>query len=271
MFITIASPGKDGDAFKNQDWGSHCCKDGVYTAAVCDGTTASPRAEYAARYVASCAKAIFQHNDALSQIVNTLRSHRTKLLAREIKLSPAQQRSRSIFEEIVTEKRKISYQTTLVAGQWQENPDATLSLRWMGCGDSAIFVFGADGALRLNNLDLADEYDPFKHASPITQVIPDNYKDEQHFVSSLGPLPADSAILLCSDGFYDCFNTLAEIYEWTCDNWQSLQTAEELKKIQHDLHQRLRSKKGDDDIYALYWFAPSFRMRLSADRKGLVP
>lgn len=241
--LTIITPGKDGDTLKNQDRAAYYAQGIVSTAVVCDGTTTSPESEKAAAYVVESALSIFEKCTGLPEIVKRLFEMRETLKSEPIKLSPTQEKSRGMFEDIVKDQRKVSYQTTLVAAQWTR--DTQLKIKWVGCGDAALFVFSPNGSLLWSNLHLKN--DSFGHTSPITEVLPDSYDEKKHRIEEK-TFPRDAYILLCSDGLYDGFETFEELYTWIYGNLPSLESEITRETLLSTLHRKLQSKKGDDDI-----------------------
>lgn len=247
--ITVISPGNEEYDLKDQDRGKVLVHEEKCIAIICDGTSTSPMAGVAAAYVVNSVSDIFNTKNGLQNVVDELLRRREELLKAEIKLSEDQEASRSIFEEIITEKRKVSFQTTFIAVEWTLN-SKHVKLKWIGCGDSALFVFTrGKGKLLWNNLYLQDEYDLIKHSSTFTEVIPDMYNKEKHIIIEK-EFPTDTCLLLCSDGFYDIFENFKEIYIWLVDHVKGeiIFHDEKVRALMLDLHEKLRSKKGDDDI-----------------------
>jgi serine/threonine protein phosphatase PrpC len=262
--ISIVSPGKDEEEEKNQDSlmlmetadGENAkCRFAI----VCDGATSSPYSATAARYVSSQVHALFQEG-GLQQTAATLKEMRLALLDKPLKMDEGYSASlKSMFEEIVREKYQSSYQTTFVAvclKREETNSEGMISIKAIGCGDSALFIFGEDGELHYNNMNLGGELERLEHRSPFTAVLPDSYDPETNNVLvDFREYPEDVHLLLCSDGFYDGFASFKEIREWLQEHRAELINSELRDKCLSELHGRLNQKKGDDDI-SFIWLHP---------------
>jgi serine/threonine protein phosphatase PrpC len=263
--ITVLSPGKDDDELKDQDRimlveTAACDQSVCQFAIVCDGTTTSPYAADAAKFVAENVKELFDPG-GLQTVVDSLNGKRADLLAKPVKTQENHSASiRSLWEEIIRKKYQSSYQTTFVAVCRKRNgdlPDGEIAVKALACGDSGIFIFRENGELVNNNLDLQDEVDPFKHVSQLTAVVPDSYEDEiRHVLFEFTPYPEnDTHILICSDGFYDAFTNFKEIHDWLklCET----DLEDPVRQEQHlrRLHTGLNQRKGDDDI-SFIWLRP---------------
>lgn len=273
--LSIVSPGKDEEE-KDQDRLKEFT-DGEETmcqfAIVCDGTTTSMYAAAAAAYVAGEVRSLFQE-DGLQRVVETLQEKRRLLLEKPLKMNEGQSALlRSMYEEIVKEKSHSSYQTTFIAVCLKrEESDSTgmISIKAIGCGDSALFIFGADGDLRYNNINLSDAQDPFKHSSPFTAVLPDSYdRETNHVLHDFKQYPEDVQLLLCSDGFYDGFANFKELHEWLNEHVSQLADSEMRNKCLSELHHNLNQKKGDDDI-SFIWLYPNKTPEAEAEAEVLV-
>ncbi|MGB8508254.1 MAG: PP2C family serine/threonine-protein phosphatase [Pyrinomonadaceae bacterium] len=261
--LAALSPGtEDGDE-KNQDRlalseggaGAAC-----QFAIICDGTSTSPFSAEAAERVSRQVDALFEEG-GLRQVVEALREMRSELISKPVKLDEDySELLRGMLEEIVREKYRISYQTTFVAVRLSrdENDDAAgkVSVKALGCGDSALFIFREGGELIFNNVNLGDEFDDFKHGSPLTPVLPDSYDEEEsrHVLVS-DKYPQDVHLLLCSDGFYDGFTNFKEVHEWLNEHRAELSTEGAAARCLAELHRNLEQKKGDDDI-SFIWLRP---------------
>lgn len=263
--ISILSPGREEEEEKNQDRlmlieTSDSKNVKCQFAIVCDGTTTSPYADVAADYVAGQLPALFQQ-DGLKRTSEALKEMRQALLQKPLKMEEGQSALlRSMFEEIVKQKYQSSYQTTLVAvclKREENNSAGMISIKAIGCGDSAVFIFQENGELLYNNMQVVDEHDRFKHGSPLTAVLPDCYDEEtNNLLFDFKEYPEDIQLLLCSDGLYDGFTNFKELRDWLNEHRSELADSELHDKCLSELHHNLNQKKGDDDI-SLIWLRPS--------------
>lgn|GEM_PF-1863721 len=263
--ISIVSPGKEEDEEKNQDrlilmetTDSKNTKSQF--AIVCDGTSTSPYSAVAAEYVSGQVHALFQE-DGIQRTTETLQEMRLALLEKPLKIDEGQSAFlRTMFEEIVRQKYQNSYQTTFVAvclKRDETNSERMVSIKAIGCGDSALFIFQQSGDILYNNINLADELDRFKHSSPLTAVLPDCYDaDTKNVLFDFEEFPEDVHLLLCSDGFYDGFTNFREIREWLNEHYSELKNSELHLGCLSELHNNLDQKKGDDDI-SFIWLHPA--------------
>jgi serine/threonine protein phosphatase PrpC len=261
--ISILSPGREEEEEKNQDRiliETAESKNVKYQfAIVCDGTTASPYADAAADYVAGQLPTLFQ-KDGLRRTTEALKEMREALLQKPLKLGEGQSPLlRSMFEEIVKQKYLSSYQTTFVAvclTREENNSAGMISIKAIGCGDSAVFIFLENGELLYNNVHLEDDHDGFKHSSPLTAVLPDCYDEEtNNLLFEFKEYPEDVQLLLCSDGLYDGFTNFKELYGWLNQHRSELE-GDQREQCLSELHHNLSQTKGDDDI-SLVWLLPS--------------
>ncbi|MBP7963057.1 MAG: protein phosphatase 2C domain-containing protein [Caldilineaceae bacterium] len=244
--LKIVSAGKDIDQIKDQDRADFYEKGREITAVVCDGVFTSTNPAEAAQYVVESAEQIFDHADGLKNIVSQLMARRHELAGRPVDLSSVPPSMHRMLEEIAREKRQKSHQTTLIAMRWSRDKEG-LKWRWIGCGDSAAFIFSPHGKLRWDSLGLNNEQTPLPHGAA-TLVLPDSYRETQFTVEKGKSYPYDSCVLLCSDGFYDTFDTFAELFKWVRGNYAALADPEQKNVLMAALHEKLGSKKGDDDI-----------------------
>jgi serine/threonine protein phosphatase PrpC len=64
-------------------------------------------------------------------------------------------------------------------------------------------------------------------------------------------------VLLCSDGFYDAFKNLGEMFDWLRHHQAELSDAETDKELLlEEIHTRLKQTKGDDDV-SFIWLSPN--------------
>jgi serine/threonine protein phosphatase PrpC len=242
--ISIVSPGKDGKGEeKNQDKLKLLkFTDGEgstwHLAAVCDGVTPSPCAAAAAEYVAGRLRELFQEG-GLRRIAGRLQAMRRSLLVR-----PNYQRA---------------YQTTFVAVCMKRAatiPLGAISVKAVGCGDCALFIFREDGGLYYNNVNLKDEEDRFRSAPEPIPVLPDYYDEESdNVLFEFEEYPEDAQLLLCSDGLYDGFANFKELHGWLNEHRAELMDPALRERRLSELHQNLKRLKEDDDI-TFIWLRP---------------
>jgi hypothetical protein len=176
--ISIKSPGHEECEVKDQDrvgLTEDSDQDNVVCqyAVACDGTTTSPYAADAASYVAGLGAQLFQVA-GLRRATEYLIEQRNVLLEKPLNVgeehSPA---LRSMFEEIVKQKYRSSFQTTLIAARIQRVVAGELRIKVIGCGDSAFFIFGDSGDRLDNNLGVVSAVDKFDHESSFTALFPE--------------------------------------------------------------------------------------------------
>jgi serine/threonine protein phosphatase PrpC len=261
-WVIVVSPGKEDGEYKAQDRASaHIIEDGArkkQMAIVCDGLSQSPNSAEAAEYVSDNLNRLYEE-DGLGAVATGLLEKRAAFVNMPLRLddmdSPV---LKGMFEEIVRDKRATSHQTTFIAAclemSCRSAPDR-IGVRILGCGDSAAFIFTAGGKLLYNNLGLRDEHDPLVHLSPITEALPDSYDERaSRILAHALACQEGMQVLLCSDGLYDTFATFAEIFQWLNENSAALRQ-ERKEEAMRDLHSRLSSKKGDDDISFVWLFS----------------
>lgn len=262
--VSVVSPGKEDEDEKNQDRlmlreasdsaGAKCL-----FAIVCDGTSTSPFSAEAAEHVSQQVNRLFDE-DGVRHTVEALREMRLALLAEPVKLDEGHSELlRGMFEEIIRQKYQSAYQTTFVAvclKADENSPLGKISIKALGCGDSALFIFREDGELLFNNVNLRDMSDPFKHDSPLTAVLPDSYDEAtNHVLIDCGEYPEGVHLLLCSDGFYDGFLNFKEIRDWLNERLAESADPKARETRMAELHRKLERKKGDDDI-SFIWLRP---------------
>jgi serine/threonine protein phosphatase PrpC len=263
--ISIVSPGKDEEEEKNQDrlllmetTDSKNTK--CQLAIVCDGVTSSPNGAAAAEYISDQVHALFQEG-GLERTVEALKEMRLALLEKPLKMENGQSALlRSMFEEIVRQKYQHSYQSTFAAvclKRDETNSPGMISIKALGCGDAALFIFRENGELHYNNVNLDNELDRFRHSSPFTAVLPDCYdRETNNVLFDFKEYPEDVHLLLCSDGLYDGFTNFKEIRDWLHEHRAELMDSALAEKCLSELHNRLNQKKGDDDI-SFIWLHPN--------------
>lgn len=90
--------------------------------------------------------------------------------------------------------------------------------------------------------------------SPATAALPDHYFTG-NWTQFHERVPADGSIVLASDGFYTCFATPVEMWQWLKDNQTALRNDPAREAALQDLHHRLHRASGDDDISFVWVFA----------------
>ena len=99
-------------------------------------------------------------------------------------------------------------------------------------------------------------------AGSTTLVLPDHFYTGA-YECYRDSFPRQTNFLLCSDGLYGAFSNWAELYEWLRLNAAALNSEVTRQTLLEQLHERLNSSKGDDDI-SLIWVRP----RESFKREG---
>lgn len=259
--VCVLSPGKEDEELKDQD---RIClttrqEDSALLqfAAVCDGITTSPYAAEAAAYATGHVELLL-HPDGLKQVVDELRKMRAMLAVKPIELGEYQSDIlKNIFVDIVRTKQQRSHQTTFISVRLAHRPDQLL-ITAAGCGDSALFIFKDSGELLYSNLNVTSASDPFKHDSPLTEVLPDSFDESKsNVLFEDQPYAPDVHVLLCSDGFYDAFKNFGEMFDWLRHHQAELSDAEtDNELLMEEIHTRLKETKGDDDI-SFIWLSPN--------------
>jgi hypothetical protein len=95
----------------------------------------------------------------------------------------------------------------------------------------------------------------FSGRGAATAVLPDHFDVGAwaHFQESF---PGDGTFLLASDGLYSAFSDSFELWGWLSSNKAHLAKQQDSEQVLKDLHGRLHSKCGDDDI-SFVWVFPS--------------
>lgn len=255
LVVSVTSPGHDGDELKDQDRVAVDHTSCVMV--VCDGVSTSPEAARAAeRAVQDPARLI---NEGFDELCRDLRQMRELLIRREIRLSPTQEATRSIFEEIVREMRRRAYQTTIMAVRWRREPTGGVKLTFRHCGDTALIVFLPVGAVQFTTLNLKGVR--IERGTNFTEVLPDNEDVSSMLVNQY--IASSCQILVCSDGFYGGFETSTDIYEWLMENAPTLKSGdkEAVRALMAERHRTLGAKTGDDDI-SFVWCTPETNDRV---------
>ena len=247
--IKVNSPGKEADELKNQDRLHTEIIENTLYAIVCDGVNSSSYSEQGAQFAAENVKKLFQ-DDGIKWVVDKLENMRTELYNKPVLFPNGTiDAIKKIIEEVMQEKRKSAFQTTFIAVKAEESKQVSA----VGCGDSALFIFEPTGKLLHTNIDVKN--DLIHHTMSSTMVIPDCFVSASEALFRYESNLADDAeILLCSDGFYECFDSVHDIVKWLYEN-QSALTAEDNQKLMETLHDKLNNKKGDDDI-SFIWLLP---------------
>lgn len=95
----------------------------------------------------------------------------------------------------------------------------------------------------------------FNSKGTVTAVIPDHIHSQQ-WVHQQDRFPSDTQYVLASDGFYGSFDSASELWAWLVENEAQLRNANEKLQMMNELHTKLHSKSGDDDI-SFVWVYPS--------------
>lgn len=261
--LIVVSPGKDGEDLKAQDRALVVvAEDGRspkrLMAIVCDGVSQSPSSAEAAEYVSSSVDLLYREN-GVRQVSGGLFQKREALMKLPIKLEyDAAPVLKTMLEEIVVAKRARSFQTTFIAAAVDINEELSNELRIsiLGCGDSCVFIFTDRGKLLYNSLGVTDEDDGLEHLSVVTHALPDSLDEtESKILADAQLFDAQVNLLLCSDGFYDSFDTFNDIFFWLTQNLTQLKRQDKRSLLMSELHAALGRKTGDDDI-SFIWLRP---------------
>ncbi len=89
----------------------------------------------------------------------------------------------------------------------------------------------------------------------VTAVLPDHFRSGQwsYFDDAF---PPDSQFVLCSDGFYGCFEGISEMASWLKEHHEAMFDLDKRTAILTELHGQLRQRGHDDDI-SFVWIFPS--------------
>lgn len=267
--LKIVSQKSIGDK-KNQDRASFVKEDDYIIGTVCDGTSSSFYAEQAAEIAIKDCNLLYEPS-GMQQIASKLLQKREELKHKEIILKPEQEKSRTVFEDIITEKRKTAYQTTLTSFRVRKE-GRLYKIEWISCGDSAIFVFDNDGNCLFSSIDAKSLTD----ISTITEVLPDNLNGQKHKVNTLEKIPSGFTVLISSDGYYEAFSKIEEIYDNINEikmiffDWKKggsndpSHLESSINEIMLKLHGKLEKKKGDDDI-SLVLYSSDYELEYEFD------
>lgn len=236
---------------KDQDRAELVQYDGGWIAVLCDGTTRSMHSADAATIATANPVALWTE-DGVSKVVARLNQRRQELIgeAHEEESDPS-----SFFDSAMAkfarEARQTAFQTTFVTARVMP-ADGRFVVEAKAVGDSALLIFDGNGELLRANPPIADRDSGFGHESSITEVLPD------HFVSDDAIFRTDvysgSHVVLCSDGFYEAFDTPGQLFQWLLDHEDALRADEKPAAIE-ELHVQLDRRSGDDDI-SFIWLCP---------------
>lgn len=95
----------------------------------------------------------------------------------------------------------------------------------------------------------------FNNKGTVTAVIPDHIHSQQ-WVHQQDRFPSDTHYVLASDGFYGSFDSATDLWAWLVENEAQFRNANEKLQVMNELHTKLHSKSGDDDI-SFIWVYPS--------------
>lgn len=161
--IQVVSPSRFGGETKNQD---RCLFDvETHTACVCDGTTASPYAAQAAKYVSQCVPILLDNpKPNLEIIADYLVARRNMVMKKGIKAHESVPVSiRNSVQDAAKRSLAQSFQTTLVAAGF-ERQQTCIVTRVLSCGDSGFWAFSPSGEQLLTNLqDTQTKSNPGQH------------------------------------------------------------------------------------------------------------
>jgi serine/threonine protein phosphatase PrpC len=105
----------------------------------------------------------------------------------------------------------------------------------------------------------------FQQKGNVTAVLPDHFYTG-NWIHFQDRFPLDSQFVLCSDGFYGCFDQPTEIWAWLNDHRKVIDDPQQRNTLLRCLHDTLRQKISDDDI-SFVWVRPAHLFRESADIK----
>lgn len=249
----VAIPYKSKCRFEEKDHDDIGLKNtgSTWYATVCDGATQSIRSAEAAKIISDDPPALWI-DGTLSRRVELLHQRRKELLA-STESEPVDETSylSRTFAQILRDKRRHAFQTTFVSVRITPLAERRIQLDSKTCGDSALLVFDRRGHLILSTPELAGESSPFNHASPLTEVLPDHFRDDGTLEK---PFEHDVHVILCSDGFYDAFPNPGALFRWLLLNGATL-CGDDAESAFDELHARLDRDRGDDDM-SFVWFCP---------------
>jgi Protein phosphatase 2C len=245
-YIAFKESSPCGTGEKDQDRVRVCHIGSSVFAAVCDGATQSIHSAEAAEILCSNPGELWD-DGALGRRVEILRKRRDELMASELSQPVDETFLSRTFADIVRDKQRHAFQTTLVAVRVTPRADGGMLLEAKTYGDSALLVFDRLGHLVRSNLKIKDESSPFGHVSSLTEVLPDHFCGEEPNV--IEPISEDAHIVLCSDGFYDAFPNPSSLFRWLLLNGSRPRLA------LGELHAQLDRNRGDDDI-SFVWLCP---------------
>jgi serine/threonine protein phosphatase PrpC/SAM-dependent methyltransferase len=258
--ISIVSPGKDeNEQVKNQDrimlmevGGGN--EPQSQLAIVCDGVTPSPFADVAAEYVSNNLLVLFQEG-GLRRTADVLREMRLSLLEKSLTMEAGQSRP--------------GYQTTLVSvciKRDKRNSPRMISIKALGSGDCALFIFRENGDLLYSNVNLNSGEASFRSDSPCIAVLPDCYDEAtDNTLFDFVEYPENVQLLLCSDGLYNAFTNFKEIHDWLNEHRAELVDSTRHYTCLTELHDKLSRKNGDDDI-SFIWLQPQLLSPIKSRR-----
>jgi serine/threonine protein phosphatase PrpC len=94
----------------------------------------------------------------------------------------------------------------------------------------------------------------FRQKGSVTAVLPDSFYTGD-WIYFKDRFPADAHYILASDGFYGAFESPSDIWDWLKENHGKLRDLQETERLMQDLHNKNKSRSGDDDI-SLVWIYP---------------
>ena len=94
----------------------------------------------------------------------------------------------------------------------------------------------------------------FSNKGSATKVLPDHFYNGNYDLYQ-DSFPLGTNFLLCSDGFYSCFDDWPQLWNWLSEHNNELQNEETRESVLKQLHLTLFNKCGDDDI-SFVWATP---------------
>lgn len=201
--IRAVSPSMFGGETKNQD--RILFDSETNTACVCDGTTSSPYAELAAKFVSRSAPILLDnHEQNLKTMADYLMAYRDRAIKKGVKADNSIPVSiRSIVQDAVKVSLKQSFQTTLAAASFERQASCTV-VRVLSCGDSGFWALSPIGELLFTTLQNVAE-----------NPIPSDYQEQ-----SLIPYYPNSELLIKITGTLSEFPDLLKSHKrQSPDKW----------------------------------------------------
>ena len=125
------------------------------------------------------------------------------------------------------------------------------------CGEQYESVLYSSSIRLASNTQPAASAISFTGSGAVTEVLPDHYISDR-WVHRQEHFPSDAQFLLASDGFYGAFDGPRQLWNWLAANKSALAQDKERSDLMLQLHERLQSKSGDDDM-SFVWIFPTAR------------